>query len=117
MYMVDVEIPPAESRQGEKFIGPCYPGSLVGRALGFNFKHGFAWSMNAVTPVHQRAGIRNLTVFRTKNCEQDVLLTLATGIFNIEEGYFHLYTENSRTALPSYTIDITPKDCLSNTFM
>ena len=58
MYMVDVEIPPTESRQGEKFVGLCYPGSLVGRALGFNFNHGFAWSMNAVTPVHQRAGIR-----------------------------------------------------------
>ena len=43
----------------ENFVGLSYPGSLVGRALGFNINEGFAWSMNAVTPKHHIAGIRN----------------------------------------------------------
>ena len=43
----------------ENFVGLSYPGSLVGRALGFNINEGFAWSMNAVTPKNHTAGIRN----------------------------------------------------------
>ena len=85
MYMVDVEIPPTESRQGEKFVGLCYPGSLVGRALGFNFNHGFAWSMNAVTPVHQRAGIR-----KSRNIERGSL-NIRREVFERKQIYNSFY--------------------------
>jgi len=59
MFLVEVNIPATESTQAENFVGLSYPGSLVGRALGFNINEGFAWSMNAVTPKNHTAGIRN----------------------------------------------------------
>ena len=44
---------------GERFVALCYPGSLAGRALGFNLREGFAWSHNSVSPrQHRAAGIR-----------------------------------------------------------
>ena len=44
---------------GERFVALCYPGSLAGRALGFNLREGFAWSHNSVSPrQHSAAGIR-----------------------------------------------------------
>jgi len=58
----------------------------------------------------------DLKVYRTKNTQRDVLLTLATGIFNLEDGYFHLYTNNPRTSDPEYEIKIEPKNCLSKVF-
>ena len=77
MYLVEVDIPASDEYESEHFIGNIsqnwlnkdfniiglsYPGSLVGRALGFNIKEGFAWSMNALTPRHVTNGIRKLTI-------------------------------------------------------
>ena len=75
----------------------------------------------------------DLKVYRTKNTQRDVLLTLATGIlivkmnniinisiclgiFNLEKGYFHLYSDNPRSSVPEYEIKIVPKNSLSKVF-
>ena len=57
----------------------------------------------------------DLAIFRTRDSERDVLLTLATGVFNLEQGHLHLYTENPRHSQPSLRLDIEPRDCLTET--
>lgn len=57
----------------------------------------------------------DLAIFRTRDTERDVLLTLATGMFNLEQGHLDLYTENPRHSQPSLRLDIEPRDCLTET--
>ena len=57
----------------------------------------------------------DLAIFRTKDTERDVLLTLATGVFNLEQGHLHLYTENPRHSEPSLRLEIEARDCLTET--
>ena len=58
MAMLEVAIPATEQLEAESFTALAYPGSLVGRALGFNNREGFAWSMNSTTPRSQAPGMR-----------------------------------------------------------
>ena len=55
----------------------------------------------------------DLAIFRTKDKERDVLLTLATGVFNLEEGRLDLYTDNPRDSEPSLRLEIEARDCLT----
>ena len=76
-----------------------------------------------------------LAVFRTSAAGGDVLVTVATGgsgsvfgyshdryficfsgIFNMKNGHFHLYNENPRHHDPIITMNIEPKDCLTDMF-
>ena len=57
----------------------------------------------------------DLAIFRTRDTERDVLLTLATGVFNMEQGHLNLYTENPRHSEPSLRLDIEARDCLTET--
>ena len=57
----------------------------------------------------------DLAIFRTKDTERDVLLTLATGVFNLDKGHLHLYTENPRHSEPGLRLEIEPRDCLRET--
>merc|ERR1711953_616848 len=44
-----------------------------------------------------------LSVFRTNTNNKDVLLTFATGIFNLKKGSFQLYSRNPRYSDPDFT--------------
>ena len=57
----------------------------------------------------------DLAIFRTRDTERDVLLTLVTGVFNMEQGHLHLYTENPRHSEPSLRLEIEARDCLTET--
>ena len=57
----------------------------------------------------------DLAIFRTRDKERDVLLTLATGVFNLDKGHLHLYTENPRLSEPCLRLEIEPRDCLQET--
>ena len=57
----------------------------------------------------------DLAIFRTKDTERDVLVTLATGVFNLDKGHLHLYTENPRHSEPCLRLEIEPRDCLQET--
>ena len=62
MAILEVTIPASGALEAEHFTALSYPGSLVGRALGFNTREGFAWSMNSTTPRHHAPGIRESTL-------------------------------------------------------
>ena len=58
LAMLEVTIPATGQLHAESFTALSYPGSLVGRALGFNTREGFAWSMNSTTPRSHSPGMR-----------------------------------------------------------
>ena len=62
MAMLEVTIPATGHLEAESFTALSYPGSLVGRALGFNSREGFAWSMNSTTPLSHAPGIRESAI-------------------------------------------------------
>ena len=62
MFMLEAEIPGVGEMKAESFTALCYPGSLAGRALGFNTREGFAWSMNSTTPRCHSPGMRELFI-------------------------------------------------------
>ena len=57
----------------------------------------------------------DLAIFRTKDTERDVLVTLATGVFNLDKGHLHLYTENPRHSEPCLRLKIEPRNSLQET--
>ena len=73
MAMLEVTIPATEHLEAESFTALSYPGSLVGRALGFNNREGFAWSMNSTTPRSHAHGIRESVKYTSVECRYSTL--------------------------------------------